>query len=171
MEFFCTEENRLANTYFRCDPMSLCQDGACVAVEAQEPVCSDSDGGADPTRRGAVTGTHRSGAPFDWRDSCSADGEVIEWTCTEADTPDAVYLECGEGETCRGGVCAEQRCEDSDPADDPSLAGRVTNLGGDIFPDRCEGDWLHQFDCADDGAAVPIEDFFCKYGCANGACL
>ncbi|NUM25725.1 MAG: VWA domain-containing protein [Candidatus Buchananbacteria bacterium] len=107
-EYGCNGANFTSSTY-NCASVAntICSNGACV-LQAGVNSCSDSDGGANYTTIGTVSGQVDS-ANYTHTDQCASGTTLTEWTCsgTQAVSSSPAF-DCttlGAGYTCSNGRC------------------------------------------------------------------
>ncbi len=100
MEQFCggIGATELMVNSMSCQINEVCYNGACVPQ-----ICTDSDGGVDPSIKGTVvvSGPHGIGSSEDW---CSGSSGVYERYCY-GNTPALKLVSCASG-TCVDGACS-----------------------------------------------------------------
>jgi hypothetical protein len=176
LEYFCDEETQaLEFERVSCEEQgAACQDGACIPGRSS---CVDMDANNPDHASFVRTGIERDGfITFeDHPDTCYHDWAVREQICNGDVIGHAEIVQCAPGTHCEEGACVNgcrQECQDSDPDNDVSTLGIVTNERCEEQPDICVGQSVRQFDC-EDGEAIPLEAQACPDGqhCDNGACV
>ncbi len=118
-EYSCTDGNKISRANIQCQ--YSCKEGACTPKAIE---CSDSDGGADLTKLGKVTGAF-SYAPYeqvDAEDTCSSTYQVVEWYCDNGfiNALDSSYINgelgssgttCPNDTFCKDGACIPPSCD------------------------------------------------------------
>lgn len=145
--------------------------GVAVAYEGQcngnatSGNCLDSDMGKNVLEAGTVA---VGGQTFD--DSCATPSEVFEYYCLD-NAVQSERIACPAGTECRGGMCAEYLCSDTDGGRFPGIYG-VVRKGPENATDICISvDEVKEYHC--EGNSIASENIACGSGevCMNGACV
>ena len=145
VQYYCTTSSLgfgVDKREYYCPTGTTCSNGACKA----QPVCGNN--------------------------ICEA-GEKTE--CYECITPNCT-TSCKEGTCPRDCGATSWFCQDSDNGKDYYTTGGVSegNSGGDAVigkVDYCnDGYYLTEYYCPTSTSASSSVSFYCRYGCANGAC-
>jgi len=151
---------------YNCEAGKICNAGACQTSQAS---CTDTDPTNNENVKGTASGTFSNGSLFSWDDFCSANGErLVQANCVN-NRPFDIVQQCTYG--CKDGACQPPPClcTDSDPQNDPRVAGEAVDIDGVGHHDYCNGKQLIQFACTEKGMAAS-KNTFCIGGCLNGAC-
>ncbi len=166
-----------------CAAGRVCQNGACVAQAVVPNACADSDNGQFENIAGSVTAT-ANGVVTTTKDTCNAQGDVVEQFCDVTNTKRIVAKRCAAGLTCQldangQAACTAQAapnsCSDSDNGADTTVAGitsGIRNGAAYSHADTCvDADTVQEYQCF--GANDDSANRDCAAGltCQNGACV
>lgn len=154
----------------------LCKEGKCVKGDAQNMLCSDSDG-QNFYNKGNVSGTINNITYF-YEDVCQSPATLNEYVCTEKGYS-SLFHTCNSGMMCDNGACVNSTHPDfcgeaGDAGDDPYDAGTVYGYSSGAsysYKDTCSGDYaLIEYYCSNN--RYQTHDYFpCPAGkkCATGS--
>tara|TARA_Y100000034_G_C6866593_1_gene395076 strand:+ start:176 stop:1618 length:1443 start_codon:yes stop_codon:yes gene_type:complete len=175
-EGYCKEDGSSAILTITCS--NGCDNGTCIGEQQSVPSCSDSDGGLDFYEKGSISGPKFTGKEEDivssktYEDSCTTKGDMnqLEYYC-DSGLIVSVSHWCSQG--CSDGACLpEPVCYDSDGLDYYNKGYTQKDDDPKTY-DGCKSPHdgtLYERFCRDDGIPY-IEDFYCEFGCKDGACL
>jgi len=98
-EVYC-DENNVVRDLTTCGRGYVCRDGACVNRDKDSPICSDTDGGKEVSKRGWITGYGGNG-----RDECRLGESMMDECSGEGCSvyKDYEIISCPNG--CEDGRC------------------------------------------------------------------
>lgn len=191
MDYFCDAENIAQTAYWWCKLNEVCAqeketvDGVgkstLKCVPAPYPLtCEDQDGKFNFAEKSYVSGQDKQGEPYVKNDYCvkGASSYIVDYKC-EGTIPSASYHSCALDELCKEidfpsgktQMLCVPACIDTDPQNDPSIAGAIFDFNNVPYPDVCEGNTLYQYAC-DTATGEKMEAGMtnCSNGCDNGKC-
>lgn len=151
-----------------------------------EPTCTDSDGGKNFPVKGKVEGIDNHGNQYVKSDYCfsyNSGNGFTDYNCLGT-TSVISFNFCAEGEVCnifsdpadpsaKTFACIPV-CIDSDPSNEPTVAGTVFDFTSVPYPDICEGNLLYQYQCdpnTNEKIEAGITDCTVEYtACNQGKC-
>jgi len=164
------------------DPDQIESNTGALAGQAINAGCRSSNVVSCVSEANDISGTIKKSngqvVNFRFTNGCRANDQVVTYKCTKPTQYQYCTTPCQAGQQCERGQCVVQ-CSDSDPQDDPTVMGTVTNslggVGGPVLlpqSDNCAPDGqLSQVEC---GPNRVISHTFstCPDGqvCQNGAC-
>ena len=165
------------------DPDQIESNTGALAGQAINAGCRSSNVVSCVSEANDISGTIKKSngqvVNFRFTNGCRANDQVVTYKCTKPTQYQYCTTPCQAGQQCERGQCVVQ-CSDSDPQDDPTVMGTVTNslggVGGPVLlpqSDNCAPDGqLSQVEC---GPNRVISHTFSTcpdgQGCQNGACV
>ena len=195
IDYYCDNGTSKA-AYLWCDPDEICEEkitsidgnvkGTLQCVPApMKPTCNDSDGADNFPEKGYVSGMDKHGELYTHNDYCIGGGQyqgIMDWKCSENNTPTISFYNCKENELCKeltktengknySSLTCVPSCIDTDPDNNPTIAGTVYDFNNVPYPDVCEGDVLYQYECDPfTGEKIEAGMTNCANGCDQGMC-
>ncbi len=195
IDYYC--DNGISKpAYLWCNLDEICQEeitsvdgkvaGTLKCVPAPTtPTCQDSDGPDNFPQKGYINGMDKHGQLYTHNDYCIGGGQyqgIMDWKCSENNTPQSSFYDCKENELCKELTKTENgttytslacvpSCIDTDPDNNPTIAGTVFDFNNVPYPDVCEGDVLYQYECDSlTGEKMEAGMTNCANGCDGGMC-
>jgi parallel beta-helix repeat protein len=121
------ESKRCCSSNDDCETGYECENNECALGKW----CEDSDGGKEIYRKGTITSNYNSAFEAGKEDECyefSSGIRLIEYTCSDTNTPIYNYIDCSDG--CENGACLECEsefvCDDWSSCEETSSYDRTT---------------------------------------------